>query len=89
MDLGWIGILMIAFSILYLLSLLSYDPTDPPLNSGDSANGFHNIIGPVGAYLSYISFIGIGFAAYMMPLLLMMFGLVLILHMFTLPMLII
>ena len=75
MDLGWIGILMIAFSILYLLSLLSYDPADPPLNSGDSANGYHNMIGPVGAYLSYISFIGIGFAAYMMPLLLLMFGL--------------
>ena len=74
MDLGWIGILMIAFSILYLLSLLSYDPADPPLNSGDSANGYHNMIGPVGAYLSYISFIGIGFAAYMMPLLLLMFG---------------
>ena len=75
MDLGWIGILMIAFSILYLLSLLSYDPADPPLNSGDSANGYHNMIGPVGAYLSYISFIGIGFAAYMMPLLFLMFGL--------------
>ena len=36
MDLGWIGILMIAFSILYLLSLLSYDPNDPRLNSSDS-----------------------------------------------------
>ena len=75
MDLGWIGILMIAFSILYLLSLLSYDPVDPPLNSGDTANGYQNMIGPVGAYLSYISFLGIGFAAYMMPLLLLMFGL--------------
>ena len=75
MDLGWIGILMIAFSVLYLLSLLSYDPVDPPLNSGDTANGYQNMIGPVGAYLSYISFLGIGFAAYMMPLLLLMFGL--------------
>ena len=75
MDLGWIGILMIAFSVLYLLSLLSYDPVDPPLNSGDTGNGYQNIIGPVGAYLSYASFLAIGFAAYMMPLLLLAFGL--------------
>ena len=75
MDLGWIGILMIAFSVLYLLSLLSYDPGDPPLNPGDSDNGYQNMIGPVGAYLSYVSFLAIGFAAYMMPLLLLMFGL--------------
>jgi len=74
MDLGWIGILMIAISILYILSLLSYDPTDPPLNPGDSADGYQNMIGPVGAYLSYISFMAIGFAAYMVPLLLLFFG---------------
>lgn len=75
MGLEWIGVLMIAFSILYILSLLSYSTSDPPLNSSNVENGYHNIIGPVGAYLSYISFIAIGFAAYMMPLLLLLFGL--------------
>ena len=74
MGLEWIGILMIAFSILYILSLFSYSTTDPPLNSKNLENGYHNMIGPVGAYLSYISFIAIGFAAYMMPLLLLLFG---------------
>jgi len=74
MDLGWIGILMIAVSVLFVLSLLSYDPTDPPLNPGDSADGYQNMIGPVGAYLSWISFMAIGFAAYMVPLLLLFFG---------------
>ena len=71
MDLGWIGILMIAVSVLFVLSLLSYDPTDRPLNAGD---GYQNMIGPVGAYLSWISFMAIGFAAYMVPLLLLFFG---------------
>ncbi|MED5381178.1 MAG: DNA translocase FtsK [Verrucomicrobiota bacterium] len=65
---------MIAVSILYILSLLSYNPTDPPLNPGDSADGYQNMIGPVGAYLSYISFMASGFAAYMVPLLLLFFG---------------
>ncbi|MEE2947532.1 MAG: DNA translocase FtsK [Verrucomicrobiota bacterium] len=74
MDLGWIGILMFAVAFLYILSLLSYDPSDPPLNRGDTTEGYQNMIGPVGAYLSYISFMAIGFAAYMMPLLLMIFG---------------
>ena len=75
MDLGWIGILMIAVSVLYILSLLSYDPSDPPLNNPiDPADGYQNMIGPVGAYLSWISFMAIGFAAYMVPLLLLFFG---------------
>jgi len=74
MDLGWIGILMFAAAFLYILSLLSYDPSDPPLNPRDQSDGYQNMIGPVGAYLSYISFIAIGFAAYMVPLLLMLFG---------------
>ena len=75
MDLGWIGILMIAFSILYLLSLLSFDPNEPRLNSSDSDVGYNNMIGPVGAHLSNISFIAIGFASYMMPLIFLLFGL--------------
>ena len=74
MDLGWIGIPMIAVSVLFILSLLSYNPTDPPLNSSGPADGYQNMIGPVGAYLSYISFMAIGFAAYMVPLLLLFFG---------------
>ncbi|MEC9332295.1 MAG: DNA translocase FtsK 4TM domain-containing protein, partial [Verrucomicrobiota bacterium] len=72
MGLEWIGILMTAFSILYILSLFSYSTADPPLNSNNLENGYNNMIGPVGAYLSYISFIAIGFAAYMMPLLLLL-----------------
>ena len=75
MGLEWIGILMGAFSILYILSLFSYSTADPPLNSNNLENGYNNMIGPVGAYLAYISFITIGFAAYMMPLLLLLFGL--------------
>ena len=74
MDLGWIGILMIAVSVLFVLSLLSYDPADPPLNPVNPADGYQNMIGPVGAYLSWVSFMGIGFAAYMVPLLLLFFG---------------
>jgi len=74
MDLGWVGILMIAVSVLYILSLLSYDPSDPPLNPINPTDGYQNMIGPVGAYLSWISFMAIGFAAYMVPLLLLFFG---------------
>ena len=60
MGLEWIGILMGAFSILYILSLFSYSTADPPLNSNNLVNGYNNMIGPVGAYLAYISFITIG-----------------------------
>jgi S-DNA-T family DNA segregation ATPase FtsK/SpoIIIE len=65
---------MFAVAFLYILSLLSYAPADPPLNPGDPTDGYQNMIGRVGAYLSYISFMAIGFAAYMVPLLLMLFG---------------
>ena len=78
MDLAWIGILMIAFSILYILSLFTYNTLDPPLNPNSVSfqeNGYHNMIGPVGAYLSYSSFMLVGFAAFMVPLLLLFFGL--------------
>ena len=78
MDLAWIGILMIAFSILYTLSLFTYNTLDPPLNPNSVSfqeNGYHNMIGPVGAYLSYSSFMLVGFAAFMVPLLLLFFGL--------------
>ena len=74
MDLGWVGILMIAVSVLYILSLLSFDPADPPQNLGDQNEGYLNMIGSVGAYLSFGSFFTIGFAAYMVPLLLFLFG---------------
>ena len=63
MDLGWVGILMIAVSVLYILSLLSFDPADPPQNLGDQNEGYLNMIGSVGAYLSFGSFFTIGFAA--------------------------
>ncbi len=69
-DTGWMeagGIVLIALFVLLLLSTLSYDPNDirfvqTPPNSPPS-----NFIGPIGAYTVFILFMGLGVAAYLLP----------------------
>jgi hypothetical protein len=72
-DLMGIGFLGLAF--LLLVSLLSYDPKDLSLNSIPANRNTHNWIGLVGAYVACGSFWSFGVASYLLPLLLVLFGL--------------
>lgn len=59
-----IGILIIGFTFLYIISLLTFSPNDPP----NATNGnIHNFIGIFGAYLSYILLFIFGNLAFIVP----------------------
>jgi DNA segregation ATPase FtsK/SpoIIIE, S-DNA-T family len=63
-----LGILLLAVGLLLLVSLLSYDPRDPSLNSVSSNPSVHNLVGKAGAYLSDGLFQLIGGSAYLLAL---------------------
>jgi len=63
-----LGVIFLALGLLVLVSLLSYDPHDPSLNSVSSNPSVHNLAGKVGAYLSDGLFQLIGGSAYLLAL---------------------
>jgi len=78
-----IGILLITASLLILLSLLSFVPTDVPLFSSvfdraasgsASAEPTQNVIGKVGATIATALFWAVGGGAYLLPFLLIVIG---------------
>ncbi len=74
-----LGIVMLAISILYFLSLFSYDPRDlptwAPFNPTDTSNLTPaNLVGTTGAIVAGYSFMLMGLAAYLLPFCLTWFG---------------
>ncbi len=78
-----IGILLITASLLILLSLLSFVPTDAPLFAslfGKAAPAAtppvptQNVIGKVGATVATVLFLAVGGGAYLLPFLLVVIG---------------
>jgi S-DNA-T family DNA segregation ATPase FtsK/SpoIIIE len=72
-----IGFVSLTLAVLLALSLLTYSPLDatfnvaaPPPASGPA----HNWIGPVGAYLADLFFQAVGYAAFLFPVALILFG---------------
>lgn len=63
-----LGVLFLALGLLLFVSLISYDPHDPSLNSVSSNPVVHNLTGKVGAYLSDGLFQLIGGSAYLLAL---------------------
>jgi S-DNA-T family DNA segregation ATPase FtsK/SpoIIIE len=63
-----LGVIFLALGLLVFVSLLSYDPHDPSLNSVSSNPSVHNLAGKVGAYLSDGLFQVIGGSAYLLAL---------------------
>lgn len=63
-----LGVLFLAIGLLVLVSLVSYDPLDPSLNSVSSNPSIHNLAGKVGAYLSDELFQLIGGSAYLLAI---------------------
>jgi S-DNA-T family DNA segregation ATPase FtsK/SpoIIIE len=70
-----IGILLGAAALLLVVALLSYDPLDLAANRVPPNNPLHNLGGPLGAWLALKLFRVFGIGAFMIPVLLLMFGL--------------
>jgi len=70
-----IGVALMAFALLLLVAQLSFDPHDLAAIYNPPNRPTHNWIGPLGAGLAYYAFFVFGFAAYMLPLMLIAFGL--------------
>src|SRR5580698_8302638 len=70
-----IGILLGAAALLLMVALLSYDPRDLAANIVPPNNPLHNRIGPLGAWTALILFRVFGVAAFMIPVLLLIYGL--------------
>lgn len=64
-----IGIVLIGLTIMLLFSLFSYNPWDVSFLQYPSGEPVTNIIGLVGAWTSYLAFLTLGLAAYVLPVL--------------------
>ena len=70
----FIGFLWVTAAVFIALSLLSYYPSDPSFNVAAPAASPRNWIGPFGAHLSDLLFQGLGFAAFLLPIALILVG---------------
>ena len=68
-----LGVLLFGLGAFLLVCLMSHSPLDPP-NSSRSVAESLNWGGGVGAYASYGAFVGMGLAAYVWPVLLLLWG---------------
>jgi S-DNA-T family DNA segregation ATPase FtsK/SpoIIIE len=70
-----VGFLVAVAGLLVLLSLASFLPDDPSLNTAAAPGATtQNWIGPVGAYTADLLFQGFGWVAYLIPMLLLVVG---------------
>ena len=68
-----LGVLFLGLGAFLLVCLMSHSPLDPPNSSRSVAESF-NWGGWIGAYASYGAFAGMGLAAYVWPMLLLLWG---------------
>ena len=68
-----LGVLLLGLGAFLLVCLISHSPLDPP-NSSRSVAESLNWGGWIGAYASYGAFAGMGLAAYVWPMLLLLWG---------------
>ncbi len=73
--LDWIGLVLVAVSLVWLLALLTYDRLDLSSNTARPNDPAHNWIGPIGAWWAELSFLFFGAAAFLLPLSALVFGL--------------
>jgi S-DNA-T family DNA segregation ATPase FtsK/SpoIIIE len=64
-----LAVILIAFSVLLILSLVTYDPKDPSWNSVGPQQRLSNLIGVFGAYLADFLFSMFGLASLSIPVL--------------------
>ena len=64
----FLGVALFAMGLIWLISLVSHDPTDPVwFFTTGATNAPANFVGRVGAFLSELSFQLFGYAAYLIP----------------------
>jgi S-DNA-T family DNA segregation ATPase FtsK/SpoIIIE len=64
----FLGVVLFAMGLIWLISLVSHEPTDPVwFFTTDAASAPANFVGRVGAFLSELSFQLFGYAAYLIP----------------------
>ncbi|MGH9454673.1 MAG: DNA translocase FtsK 4TM domain-containing protein, partial [Terriglobia bacterium] len=68
------GFLLGVLGLVLVLSVASYQPTDPSFDTSTAAAAVHNWIGPVGSYTADALLQAFGWAAYLIPLLLFIAG---------------
>ncbi|HUQ50574.1 MAG TPA: DNA translocase FtsK 4TM domain-containing protein, partial [Gammaproteobacteria bacterium] len=61
-------------SLILLLALLSYSPTDPAFSVAGGDDAVTNRMGPAGAWFADISFLLFGASAYLFPILVLIAG---------------
>jgi len=69
-----IGIALLALALLLLVAQFSFDRYDLSSVRVPANKDIHNWIGSIGAYLAWLSFLGLGIAAYLLPWILAAFG---------------
>lgn len=74
------AVVLVGFALLLLLSLLSYDPFDVGNSAGATNRAVANLIGPVGAWLAFFAFQGLGLGAYFLMVVLAVLGTTLLLQ---------
>lgn len=72
------GILLLAGSVLGLLSQITYQPADIPLLQWPVQRPAANFVGVVGAWGAFISFMAVGVVAFVVPVVLGVLGLLLV-----------
>src|SRR6476646_1609734 len=69
-----IGIVLMVLAVLLLVAVLSFDRYDLDINRNPPNKPAHNWIGPLGAHMAYVSFLLVGIAGYMLPVLVAFVG---------------
>lgn len=69
------GLILVGFALIYALSLISYSSLDSSFNTVSTEEYTHNWVGNFGAYLADLSFQLIGFASFLLVLIIFSTGL--------------
>jgi S-DNA-T family DNA segregation ATPase FtsK/SpoIIIE len=65
----FLGVALFALALIWLISLVTYEPTDPVwFFTTEALHAPANFVGRVGAFLSELSFQLLGYAAYLIPM---------------------
>ncbi len=70
----FLGVLLLAAALIWLIALVTYEPTDPTWFNVGASGPPANFIGRVGAFLAELSYELFGYAAFLVPVLVSVVG---------------
>jgi S-DNA-T family DNA segregation ATPase FtsK/SpoIIIE len=68
------GLFLLGLAVVLALALFSYDRNDLAANASPPNEPLHNLLGRIGAHVADVLLFGLGAAAYLLPVLLLAFG---------------